>query len=57
VEDKYFKNDDVDIQKNQFNGDKDQDQILYNNFKYYTKLYKKLPKFFNLLKLILILNF
>ncbi len=57
MEDKYFKNDDVDVQKNQFNGDKDQDQILYNNFKYYTKLYKKLPKFFNLLKLILILNF
>jgi hypothetical protein len=50
VEDKYFKNDDVDIQKNQFNGDKDQDQILYNNFKYYINYTKKLPKFLNLLK-------
>ena len=34
VEEKYFKNDEVDIQKNQFNGDKDKDQILYNNFEY-----------------------
>jgi hypothetical protein len=32
VEEKYLKNDDVDIQKNQDSKDKDQDKILYNNF-------------------------